>query len=182
MPYNNLMTRMDTGLMGEMTRGSLALRGTGEICFWHRQGNRAQGARAGREQPLPRSPRRLCCRPCRKSSCWPWSAPWPATPPAPIMPPSNRAEREPPVRSGCRVPTPHPPCPLYHSGVCIHAFPHRSFTAKARPHGGRTDRRSAVQPPDRAMPGHQQAIVDVAGAALDLLDQPIQVGARVDPV
>lgn len=103
MLYNELMTRMDPGLMIGMTRGSLALCGTGENCIWHRQGNKARGARARREQPLPRPPRRLCCRPCRKSSCWPWSAPWHATPPVPIMPPSNRAEGEPPSRSGSPV-------------------------------------------------------------------------------
>ena len=91
MLYNELMTGR-TGLMNGMTRQSPALRGMGENCVWHRQGNRAHGARARRgQQPWPG-----LCRPpapilptVRHISTS--SAPLRARPPAPIM--SGRAAR-----------------------------------------------------------------------------------------
>lgn len=91
MIYNELMTGR-SGLMDELTRQSRALRGTGEMCFWHRQGNRAQGARDRRgQQPRPG----LCWRPARILPTVPListsSAPLRVRPPAPIM--SGRAAR-----------------------------------------------------------------------------------------
>ena len=91
MIYNELMTGR-SGLMNGMTRQSPALRGMGENCVWHRQGNRAHGARARRgQQPRPAlgpPPARTLstARPISTSS-----APLRARPPAPIM--SGRAAR-----------------------------------------------------------------------------------------
>lgn len=91
MPYTDPMTVRDTGT-DNMTRESLACRGTGKVCLWQERGSAACCTRKGRRH----SPHSVPCR-CHLPilagrRCWRSSAQWPAMPPTPIMPPNARAE------------------------------------------------------------------------------------------
>lgn len=118
MLYNTTMSRMnDPGLMMNMTRRSPAPRGTRKNDIWHRQGKKAQGARWRQGQQPRRSPRRLCCRPCRRISSWPSSVPRHVMPHVLIIAPNTRVERDRLSRSARRVPTPRPTVPPFCSPV-----------------------------------------------------------------